>query len=88
MATHPDCTLVCYDCGLPYGSEAWADVLVPDDIWQQISPTGHEGGILCFNCMVRRLTKLGLRNVSYSIESGPFAFSLRDKPTSEKGAMS
>lgn len=69
---------VCYDCLLPYGSSSWADVLVPDEIWKQITPATGSGGLLCFNCMVRRLTALGLRNVPYSIVSGPFALHIRD----------
>jgi len=72
----------CYDCGLPYGSPAWVDVVIPDDMWQKISPTGHSGGVLCFNCMNKRLHNLGLINVPYDIASGPFAFHIR-QPTEE-----
>ncbi len=66
----------CNDCGLKYDSKEWADVVVPNDVWQRINPLGHD--VLCFNCMVGRLTDLGLRNVPYSITSGPFAFSIRE----------
>ena len=79
----------CYDCKLEYGSSAWCDVVVRDEIWQQISPTGDEGGLLCFNCMVRRLAALGLENVPFKIASGPFACDLWDSPfelSKEQGA--
>ena len=65
--------LFCYDCGLEYGSSSWADVVVSNDVWKRISPTGDGGGLLCFNCMVRRLEELGLRDVFCKITSGPFA---------------
>lgn len=78
----------CNDCGLMYGSSAWADVVVPDDIWKQISPSGDEGGLLCFNCMVRRLVALGLENVPFQITSGPFAFQSRPAQTPIPGHLS
>jgi len=64
----------CYDCGLYYGGDAWADIAVPDDVWKLINPGIHEGGgLLCFNCMNRRLTFLGLEEVPFQIGSGPFS---------------
>lgn len=68
----------CYDCGLRYDLDGWADVVVPDAIWKQVSPTGDEGGLLCFTCMNRRLVRLGLCNVPFQIASGAFAFMTRD----------
>src|SRR5688572_27527257 len=44
-------TLACYDCGLPYGGPGWSDCHIPDETWLCISPTGHEGGVLCLNCI-------------------------------------
>lgn len=67
----------CYDCGLPYSSPAWADVVVPDDIWLKISPTGHDGGLLCFNCMNGRLAAIDAVNVPFMVASGPFSFAVR-----------
>lgn len=62
----------CYDCGIDYGGAEWTDVALPDEIWELINPTDREGGgILCFNCIVRRLKFLGLENVPYYIGSGP-----------------
>ena len=41
-AMHHDGAARCAECGLAYGSEAWADVLVPDEVWDRISdrPSG------------------------------------------------
>lgn len=70
----------CYDCGLLYSGDAWADVVVPDGYWEMINPTHHEGGgLLCFNCMNRRFAALGLSNVPFQIASGPFSFSVRGR---------
>ncbi len=64
----------CYDCGLKYDSPKWCDVIIPNDIWELINPTYHEGaGLLCFNCIAGRLVELGLENVKIEIKSGPFA---------------
>ncbi len=63
----------CYDCGLWYGGDAWADIVVKDEIWEFINPSEYKGGgLLCFNCMNRRLTFLGLEDVPMVIGSGPF----------------
>lgn len=64
--------LCCADCDLPYGSKGYADFVVPDDVWERISPTGGGGGILCANCMVRRAAELGIE-CEGSFTSGPFA---------------
>lgn len=70
----------CYDCGLWYGCDAWADVVVPDDVWKLINPTEYKGsGILCFNCMNRRLEFLGLEGVPIKIGSGPFVVAEEDQ---------
>ena len=53
---------VCRDCGVPYHNFP-CDLVVPDDIWKMISPTGHEGGLLCPNCLCGRLTGLGMTSV-------------------------
>lgn len=73
----------CADCGLDYQSKEWADIVVPDDVWQRINPLDHS--LLCFNCMVGRASDLGLRNVPYLIASGPFAFSVRKVSEAERG---
>ncbi len=69
----------CYDCGLVYGSQPWADIIVPDVVWRRISPTRDDGSLLCFNCINCRLAALGLRNVPFQITSGPFCFMPREE---------
>lgn len=62
----------CIDCARKYGDEyGFPDMLVADDVWRQISPTGDEGGLLCPCCMLRRMAVLGLSNVHASFQSGP-----------------
>lgn len=49
----------CYDCGLEYSN--FPDMVIPDDLWEKINPTEHEGaGILCPTCIACRLDYLGL----------------------------
>jgi len=60
---------VCYDCGLKYGE--LPDVTVSDELWEKINPTEHKGaGLLCPNCMVRRLAKVCLSNVVMWVRLG------------------
>lgn len=70
--------LACYDCGLLYSSNAWCDVAVSNEVWLKISPTGHHGGVLCFNCMTKRIVELGLENVEAMITSGPWKIKHED----------
>ncbi len=73
--------LECYDCGLEYGSHIWVDIVLPDEIWEMINPSVHEeSGLLCFNCIVRRLKFLGMDEVPIYIASGPFS-KRDDKPS-------
>jgi hypothetical protein len=48
----------CFDCGLDY--DKFEDLVLPDDVWKQISPTGDEGGLLCPTCIANRMYKIGL----------------------------
>ncbi len=70
--------LCCGGCQLPVESPAWADVVVPNDIWKIIRPKEGNGGMLCFSCINLRLVELGLSNVPMLIGSGAFAFNLGD----------
>jgi hypothetical protein len=63
--------LGCCGGGLEYASVAWMDTHVPDEVWLKISPTGHEGGVLCISCMARRCVVLGIE-CEVQIGSGPF----------------
>lgn len=49
----------CKDCGLPY-EDFGLDTVLPEEFWIPISPQGEgEGnGILCANCIVKRLSKI------------------------------
>jgi len=53
----------CYDCGLNYTDPGWIEAIIPDKIWNEISPTGDQGGILCIICISRRLVKKGYRRI-------------------------
>jgi len=55
--------MTCYDCGLKYGGDAWIEAIIPDKIWDEISPTGDQGGILCISCIARRLKQMGYRDI-------------------------
>lgn len=62
----------CYDCGRRYGNEyGFPDLVVPNDVWERISPRGHEGGLLCPSCIVKRCHHEGIRCVA-KWTSGPF----------------
>lgn len=62
----------CYDCGLDYDDPGFADLVVPHNIWNVISPTGDEGGLLCPTCIVRAAVRVGLNNIQAIFRSGPF----------------
>ncbi len=65
-------TAACYDCRRPYGHDnGFPDLLVQKSVWQKISPTGHEGGLLCPCCLIKRLVDVGLKDVPATFVSGP-----------------
>ncbi len=65
--------LACYDCGRAYGDEfGFPDLVMPYEVWKQISPTGDEGGLLCPSCICRRLHAANIRTVG-RFRSGPLA---------------
>ncbi len=83
MTTHTDhsecspCLLSCADCGRGYGEEhGFPDMIVPNDVWKLISPTGDEGGLICPCCIIRRCHKKGLSNVAARFTSGPCRINL------------
>jgi hypothetical protein len=60
------CSAACYDCGKPYVEIG--DCVIADDMWEQINPSPHKGGgILCPNCILARLHKLGISGVSATL---------------------
>lgn len=61
----------CMDCGRKYGDEhGFPDLVVPNDVWARISPTGDEGGLLCPSCVCRRLYDAGIQTTG-RFTSGP-----------------
>lgn len=60
----PDGLTCCYDCGFVYGAPGWIEAVVPNDVWELISPNENQGaGILCINCISVRCSEAGLKNV-------------------------
>ena len=53
----------CYECGLDYEDIGWIEAIIPDKVWNKISPTGDECGILCVICISRRLAKKGYKDI-------------------------
>ncbi len=71
--TDTEMQAVCFDCERPYGDEhGFCDLVVPNDVWETISPTKDSHGLLCPSCMVRRAYAAGVNNVQASFNSGPF----------------
>lgn len=59
----PPAKAACYECGLNY-CKFPLDAIVSDCIWELINPSEHEGaGLLCPNCICRRLRVLGATHV-------------------------
>ena len=56
-------TASCYDCGLDYGGNGWIEAIIPDKVWNVISPTHDQNGILCITCIARRLNTMGYKNI-------------------------
>lgn len=75
----------CWDCRLPYTDPGFADLVVPHNIWAKVSPTGHEGGLLCPTCLVRRAEMAGVQSVA-EFRSGPFAL-MNDGPVLDARAL-
>lgn len=63
----------CYGCGKEYAGEDWIEAIIPDLIWEKISPTKDEGGILCITCIAYRLKQAGYDKVPvWLCGTGPF----------------
>jgi hypothetical protein len=63
----------CFDCRRAYGDEyGFPDLIVSNDVWAKISPTGNDGGLLCPSCLCRRAYDAGIENVAAVFRSGPF----------------
>lgn len=70
----------CYDCGLPY-DEFPCDMVINDNMWEIITPSVRKtGGLLCPNCICRRLMQIGATCVHVvSIDVGRFEQKLESK---------
>lgn len=69
----------CYDCGRKYGDEfGFPDLVIPDEHWKAISPTGDEGSLLCPSCICRRLHDAGIETTG-KFTSGPLAERFTDE---------
>lgn len=63
----------CDECGRPYGNEyGFPDMVVPDDVWKQISDGRDEGGLLCPSCICFRAQRLNIESTARFM-SGPFS---------------
>lgn len=59
----------CYDCRIWYRN--FADLSLPNDVWEMINPTNHAGaGLLCPNCICERLRTIGVSGVVATIWPG------------------
>lgn len=59
----------CYDCGLDYEQFGY-DFVIQNELWREISPTHNDGGILCSNCMCKRMMNLGMSAIWVVVYTG------------------
>ena len=63
----------CNDCGSPYGDEhGFPDLVVPNEVFRQISPSGDENGLFCPSCLCKRLYDRGIETTGM-FTSGPLS---------------
>ncbi len=61
----------CFDCGREYGEQhGFPDLIIENDAWRRISPSGDINGLLCPSCICKRLASAGIRCYG-SFMSGP-----------------
>ena len=75
----PDTEPHCFDCGREYIDGGFQDLILPNDIWRQISPTSDEGGLLCPSCICKRAHDLEITSTAI-FRSGPFVDRERADP--------
>jgi hypothetical protein len=67
----------CMGCGRPYSDDGFMDFIVPDNVWDKISPTGDSGGLLCPGCIIGHIIQADISWVNDGVnfvgtfESGP-----------------
>lgn len=52
-------------------ADCFPDFIIPFEYWVQISPSGDEHGILCPNCICKRLHEKGFTEIPGAIMSSP-----------------
>lgn len=67
VTEHLDMEVCCLDCQLPYSCFV-CDFTVQNNLWNLISPTKDEGGLLCPMCMIKRLKELGLPSINVMVD--------------------
>lgn len=77
----------CEDCGEPYGSPRFPDLVIDHEAFAKIASRPPSGGLFCPNCLVARLEKAGLENVSGKFTSGPLASPAPDRVSDERKAL-
>lgn len=60
----------CMDCGEPYSSRRFPDLVIDNAAWKLIAP---DDGLLCPGCINARLERIGLTEVAVKFRSGPMA---------------
>jgi len=69
----------CNDCGLAYGRGGFADLIVPDNVWELINPSDYVGGgLLCPNCICARLRRVEHCLIDAGVEATIYAPSRSD----------
>ena len=64
----------CADCHLPYGDPGFADLVLPNDEWAKVAPSGDGvNGLLCPTCLCRAAASAGIESVRAEFRSGPFS---------------
>jgi len=62
----------CRGCGRPYSDPGFPDLIVPDDVWERISPSGDSGGLLCPACIIAVITEQEIETIA-TFRSGPLS---------------
>lgn len=63
----------CLDCGLSYDDPGFCDLVISNEAFAKVSPTGDSNGLFCPTCLCRRAALAGLERVPATFRSGPFS---------------
>jgi len=71
----------CKSCGTKYK----VDLIIPDNMWSQISPRTGESGLICGSCIMEALEDLGEYASYHLVENAPkCSVDGCDKPSTKK----